>query len=706
VSRDFGGRSAALPILTALFAVTAFVLVAATSTAAAGGPAAGDHGLALPSTLGPFPPLPVSHNPDDVNVSTTFNAAGLCPVGPCAFSYGGLPTGCTSTNTDSLACVPTVPGTYFVTAAAVPECKVSCQYGRATVLLTVNPALNLSAISAEPQPAEIGQSVQLSVNATGGSDPLAYAWTGLPAPCATENATALTCAPTENGSFEVNASVTDTAGADSWSNLSLLVDGPLVITSFQATPAAAAAGSVVQFTAVTSGGVGLFTYEYAGLPAGCVSQNLTSFSCAPNATGTFHVAVHVVDSRGAFANANLILTVTDPMAVTSFQAVPAFVDLGAPVLFSVATSGGVPPLSFAYHDLPPGCASVDAASFSCVPTRAGTFSPVVVVTDGLGAQATDSTSAVVHGGVVVAAAWAPAAVDVSHAATLSVNASNGAPPYSYSYTGLPANCPTVNAPTLSCDPATSGTFATNVTVSDKFGQNASFEVNLTVNAPPIVNFTTNRSAGPPPLAVAFAPAVTGGTGPFTYLWNFGDGTTSLLADPSHTYQTTGNFNVVLQITDNDSEVASSLRSVQVTSTSGLTYPVTIVVTPTACGTVKVGTQWADNGTVLQLAPGSYTIQADSCSGQSFAAWEVTGVATLTNSSRTVAEVHLAGPGTLSAMYSAQGSSNGTSSGFPTVLGLSPLIETVLIVAILVAAVWGLVYLGRRPARQNPPPPST
>lgn len=40
-----------------------------------------------------------------------------------------------------------------------------------------------------------------------------------------------------------------------------------------------------------------------------------------------------------------------------------------------------------------------------------------------------------------------------------------------------------------------------------------------------------------------------GVGPYQYLWNFGDGSTSTLASPSHNYQHTGSYPVTLRVTD-------------------------------------------------------------------------------------------------------------------------------------------------------------
>lgn len=42
---------------------------------------------------------------------------------------------------------------------------------------------------------------------------------------------------------------------------------------------------------------------------------------------------------------------------------------------------------------------------------------------------------------------------------------------------------------------------------------------------------------------------TSGTGPYSYLWRFGDGGTSTSASPSHTYGATGSYNVTLKVTD-------------------------------------------------------------------------------------------------------------------------------------------------------------
>jgi len=75
------------------------------------------------------------------------------------------------------------------------------------------------------------------------------------------------------------------------------------------------------------------------------------------------------------------------------------------------------------------------------------------------------------------------------------------------------------------------------------------------NQPPVAIASSDLSQGPSPLVVTF----TGDNSydpeffPLTYLWDFGDGTTSTLANPSHTFSTPNggpNFVVTLTVTDN------------------------------------------------------------------------------------------------------------------------------------------------------------
>jgi plastocyanin len=57
--------------------------------------------------------------------------------------------------------------------------------------------------------------------------------------------------------------------------------------------------------------------------------------------------------------------------------------------------------------------------------------------------------------------------------------------------------------------------------------------------------------GPAPIDVAFQGDATGGMGPYSFLWDFGDNSTSTEQNPVHNYATSGTYTATLQATDAD-----------------------------------------------------------------------------------------------------------------------------------------------------------
>ncbi len=66
---------------------------------------------------------------------------------------------------------------------------------------------------------------------------------------------------------------------------------------------------------------------------------------------------------------------------------------------------------------------------------------------------------------------------------------------------------------------------------------------------PIANFSALSTGLCHPPAIDSFIDSSSGTGPLTYLWQFGDGQTSILSNPSHTYNVNGNYNPRLIVTD-------------------------------------------------------------------------------------------------------------------------------------------------------------
>ncbi len=75
-------------------------------------------------------------------------------------------------------------------------------------------------------------------------------------------------------------------------------------------------------------------------------------------------------------------------------------------------------------------------------------------------------------------------------------------------------------------------------------------------------FGFQRSGGD----VTFVPAISGGTPPYTYAWDFGDGNTSEEASPTHTYTEAGTFTAQLVVTDADGTSISDVQTDALTFT--------------------------------------------------------------------------------------------------------------------------------------------
>src|SRR4029079_2048783 len=105
------------------------------------------------------------------------------------------------------------------------------------------------------------------------------------------------------------------------------------------------------------------------------------------------------------------------------------------------------------------------------------------------------------------------------------------------------------------------------------------------NQPPVAAVSATPSSGPTPLTVNFSSSGSSDPegSPLTYSWNFGDSTTSTIANPSHTYTTPGGYQVRLTVSDG----VNSTISAPLTVTAG-NRPVATILSPTDGRLFKAG----------------------------------------------------------------------------------------------------------------------
>jgi PKD repeat protein len=122
--------------------------------------------------------------------------------------------------------------------------------------------------------------------------------------------------------------------------------------------------------------------------------------------------------------------------------------------------------------------------------------------------------------------------------------------------------PSHNYPTI-------GSYTVNLTVTGIGGSNSTTKTGyITVgDVPPVAGFSGTPTSGQKPLNVAFTDASTGNVS--SYSWDFGDGNTSILKDPSHIYSAAGSYTVTLTVTGPGGSVFESKIN-YITVTNGTT----------------------------------------------------------------------------------------------------------------------------------------
>ncbi len=151
------------------------------------------------------------------------------------------------------------------------------------------------------------------------------------------------------------------------------------------------------------------------------------------------------------------------------------IDFGGSVNFSTVASGGVGPYALTWQNLPTGCLSVNASTINCVPSTSGSWPVSVTVTDAAGGASTSGAVTFIVNGVLTVGSIAstPLALDLGQSVTFyAVGVSGGDGVYGYTWSGLPAGCPAVNASSVTCAPSQTGSFTPNLNVSDSAGARA------------------------------------------------------------------------------------------------------------------------------------------------------------------------------------------------------------------------------------------
>jgi galactose oxidase-like protein len=324
----------------------------------------------------------------DVGRPIMFSVAVVGALGALSYRYVNLPPGCSSANLSALTCVPMGTGTFTVAAVVTGG---NGAYASARVTVAVNADPTIDSFVASPPAVNVGVRTVLSTTAGLGTPPYLFFYSGLPPGCTSQTVPVLPCVPSQNGTFTVEVTLTDVVSLSVNATLQLSVTpgglpGSPLVSEFLALPNDIVLGNTTNFSVNASEGTLPLSYSYSGLPNGCLSSNLSEFSCQPTQAGAYVITVTVSDPEGRQTDANLSLNV-EPAggagrpSVVGFAAEPPRIVLGNGTNLTVTLGNVEGSVTFVYGGLPLGCDSTSAPQLTCVPRTSGNYTVRVTVID-------------------------------------------------------------------------------------------------------------------------------------------------------------------------------------------------------------------------------------------------------------------------------------------------------------------------------------
>src|SRR5207249_1297472 len=281
-----------------------------------------------------------------------------------------------------------------------------------------------------------------------------------------------------------------------------------------------------------------------------------------SSAGTYTVVLTVKDSgspqQTATSQQSITVTNPPPALTASFTYNPSSPQVGQTVSFSGSASGGVSPYSYSWSFGDGSTGTGSSVTHAYVST--GSFTVVLTVRDsGSPQQTTTSQQSITISSappaLTASFTYSPSSPQAGQLVTFTASSSGGTAPYAYTWSFGDGSSGTGASATHTYNAA--GTFNVVLTVNDSGSpqQTTSSQQSITVSSPPpalAASFTYSPSSPQTGQSVSFTGSASGGTSPYSYSWNLGDGSTGTGSSVTHTYSSAGTYTVILTVQDNGS----------------------------------------------------------------------------------------------------------------------------------------------------------
>lgn len=296
----------------------------------------------------------------------------------------------------------------------------------------------------------------------------------------------------------------------------------------------------------------------------------------------------------------------------SFTGTPTLVSIGSPVAFTDASTGYPDAWSWNFGDGETSTAQNPSHAYS----TAGLYSVTETAYMAENATVTNTTTRTdyinVSSSTTPVAAFTGSPTTVTLGTAVSFTDQSTGSPTSWTWNFGDSSGSANQNPTHTY--ASVGVYNVTLTAANWIGNSTLTKTNyITVQAlvVPVANFTSNASSGQIPLAVQFND--TSANVPTSWSWVFGDGGTSTLQNPEHTFSTAGNWTANLTAT-NAAGSNTTTRYILATSPSGFNrqdlylspeYTLVLTIKDTDGNVIPVVTVSDSDGNVANTTNGVY-----------------------------------------------------------------------------------------------------
>jgi gliding motility-associated-like protein len=488
-------------------------------------------------------PITISSGPI-TNVSCFGGNNGTASVtvtgGTPNYIYNWSPITSTSSSVNNLTV-----GVYAVTVIDQNNCSNS-------VSLNITQPTALSSIfTANTNPTCFGGTGSASIIGNGGTLPYSYNWNTNPIQN-TSTATNLVAGST-------TVIVTDALGCTTTNEI--ILTQPLQINTIAGINDTLCFGSTGTLTATATGGSGNFIFNWQPLNV----FNTGILNVSPLATTNFFVTA--TDQNGCAGTTDTLTAV-----VLNLQAANINVSGNSPICpgqntqIAAEISGTTGNLSYLWNN------NLGATSgpFSVSPTEQTTY--VLTVTNSCGVSVTDSVIIAINPPPTIALSLLPNTVCSPQLVQFFDNSQSGNsndPINSWIWSFGDGNTSTLQNPTHIYSVA--GTYLVTLAVTTEDGcisNNTSSPTTVVSFPSPTAAFTVNNTNLDIPYDNLLC--TNQSTGANSYQWNFGDGSSSVVENPTHSFQDVGVFTVqLIAVSDNG---CSDTASTEITTNANINFP--------------------------------------------------------------------------------------------------------------------------------------